>query len=554
MNVIEVENLVKYYPLKSGKSVKALDISELKVARGERVGLLGKSGSGKTTLLRILRGVEPFDRGRVLVDGVELTPESDREKLREVRKKTAIHLQRSFGLWSEKAVDNVIRALSYTIWGDEILPEEGTSLYEELLEKAMNILELVDLKHKAECWADVLSGGEKQRLVLARQLAKRPSVLLVDEFGTMTCPETRSKSIEILKRVNEELGITVIFSSHMPEIHRELAKRVIVLNRGVMIADGNVEEAIGRFLMEAEVPVGRENIKEGEKCLKSDKVCKGYYVIPGGKTLELDDVTFYVRKGEIIGLIGRSGSGKTVISRLLAGLELPDKGKILVKTENKWVNWISFGKESVNARRKIGILHQEFALPYWAVVRDLVAYRIKLKKEEVVKEAEDRARKLCMNEKLFDAIYRMTDLPKEEAEIRLKRLGLSYDIIDELFPRSEGDDTIEEEIYTILEELDLPVEILDRYTHELSGGEAVRLGIALAIITKPDILILDEPFGDIDPLTLRRVVNFLKRINIERKTTMIIISHQHDLIKEIADRVLIIQGNRIEECKRDAFI
>ncbi|MCS7103204.1 MAG: ATP-binding cassette domain-containing protein [Candidatus Korarchaeum sp.] len=521
-----------------------MDISELKITKGERVGLLGKSGSGKTTLLRILRGVEPFDGGRVVIDGIELTPESDKEKFREVKKRTAIHLQRSFGLWSEKTIDNVIRALSYTIWGDEILPEEGTSFYEELFERAMNILELVDLKHKAECWAEVLSGGEKQRLVLARQVAKNPSILLVDEFGTMTCPETRRKSIEVLKKINENLGITVIFSSHMPDIHEELAGRVIVLDKGVLVGDGSVEESLERFLSRTEASIIREDIKKGGENVKSDKVSKKYYVIPGGRTLELNDVTFSVRKGEIVGLVGRSGSGKTVISRLIAGLELPDKGKILIKTGKKWINWSSFGEENVRARRKIGILHQEFALPYWALVRDLISYRIRLKREDIVKEAEDKAKKLDINEKLFDVIYRMTDLPKEEAEIRLKRLGLSYDIVKELFTEGEEDIGV---IYPILEELDLPVEILERYTHELSGGESVRLGIALAAVTKPDILILDEPFGDIDPLTLRKVINFLKKINIEQQTTMIIVSHQHDLIREIADRVFMIRGDHVEE-------
>ncbi|RSN72836.1 MAG: ABC transporter ATP-binding protein [Thermoproteota archaeon] len=542
--MIKIENLVKYFPLKSGSSIKALDISELEIKKGERVGLLGKSGSGKTTLLRILRGVEHFDEGKVIIDGIELTPNSERDKFREVRKRTAIHLQRSFGLWSEKVVQNVIRALYYTIWGDEVLPEEDTSLYEELYEKAMKLLELVDLKHKAECWAEVLSGGEKQRLVLARQLAKNPSILLVDEFGTMTCPETRRKCIEILRRANEEMGVTLVFSSHMPEIHKELAKRVVLLDKGKVIASGETEDVLRKFLSEME-PSFSKRSKIGKDNVRADRVYKSYYVIPGGKTLELEDVVFSIKRGQIVGILGRSGSGKTVISRIIAGLELPDKGKVLVRTDEKWVDWSTFGNESVNARRKIGILHQEFALPYWAKVRDLISYRIRIKREEVVREAEKRATELGISEKLFDAIYRMTDLPKEEAEIRLMRLGLSYNIIKELFP--EAEESITDEIHEILEGLDLSLEILDRYSHELSGGEAVRLGIALAVMTKPDILILDEPFGDIDPVTLRKVSNFLKKFNSINGTTIIIISHQHDLVREMADRILVIKEGKLYE-------
>jgi methyl coenzyme M reductase system subunit A2 len=161
--IVQVRNLVKNYTLSSGKTLKALELDHLEVKRGELVGLLGKSGSGKTTLLRILRGAERFDEGEVVIDGIRLTPESTRGDFRSVMERTAIHLQRSFGLWSEKVVENVIRALAYPRLGEEVLPDWDEVLYEELHEEAMKLLEIVDLKHKAECWAEILSGGEKQR-------------------------------------------------------------------------------------------------------------------------------------------------------------------------------------------------------------------------------------------------------------------------------------------------------------------------------------------------------------------------------------------------------
>ncbi|NHW23183.1 MAG: ABC transporter ATP-binding protein [Archaeoglobales archaeon] len=541
--IVQVRSLVKNYTLSSGKTLKALELDHLEVKRGELVGLLGKSGSGKTTLLRILRGAERFDEGEVVIDGIRLTPESTRGDFRSVMERTAIHLQRSFGLWSEKVVENVIRALAYPRLGEEVLPDWDEVLYEELHEEAMKLLEIVDLKHKAECWAEILSGGEKQRLILARQLAKKPSILLLDEFGTMTCPETRKKAIETIKRVNQELGMTVLFSSHMPEIHRELATRVVLLDRGKIVDEGDAEEMISKFLKELEPPIMKRR-RIGGEVVRLENVRKRYYVVPGGQTLDMKNVSFSIRRGEIVGFIGRSGSGKTVLARLISGLELPDEGVVMLRPERKWVDFSKFGKRSVEVRRKIGVLHQEFALPFWAKVSELIAYKIRIKRESAVQEAMKRAEELGMSESLFDAIYRLTDLPKEEAEIRLRRLGLPYGIIKELFPESSEDLSA---IYPLLERMNLPAEILERQSHELSGGEAVRLGIALASITKPKILILDEPFGDIDPVTLRKVANFLKEMNHRDRTTMIVVSHQHDLVKEIADRIFLVEDGRVQE-------
>ena len=181
--LVTVENLVKIFRIAQEGAVRALDGVCLEVEKGEILGIIGESGSGKTTLLRILRGVEKFDEGLVRIVGVELKPSSNVEDFHKVRRITAIHLQRTFGLWSEPVVNNVIRALKYVEEGDERLPLEETSEYLEYRERAMELLRLVGLEHRADLWADVLSGGEKQRLILARQLAKKPKLLLLDDVG-----------------------------------------------------------------------------------------------------------------------------------------------------------------------------------------------------------------------------------------------------------------------------------------------------------------------------------------------------------------------------------
>jgi ABC-type polar amino acid transport system, ATPase component len=121
--MIKIENLSKTYHMEEGLKIKALDQVNLEVEKGEIVGIIGTSGSGKTSLLRVLRGVEPFDEGSITIDDVTVTPESNTYYSRKLREATAIHLQRSFGLWSESAINNVIRKLYGTKYGDEALTD-----------------------------------------------------------------------------------------------------------------------------------------------------------------------------------------------------------------------------------------------------------------------------------------------------------------------------------------------------------------------------------------------------------------------------------------------
>ena len=124
---------------------------------------------------------------------------------------------------------------------------------------------------------------------------------------------------------------------------------------------------------------------------------------------------------------------------------------------------------------------------------------------------------------------------------KLEKLGLSENIIKLLFPAIVDEFKPKE----VLDALDLPKEVLQKTPSQLSGGEKVRVAMALQLITKPKILLLDEPFGDLDPITLRDVANYLKKINDEFGTTIVLISHHVELIKEISDRAILIDEGRI---------
>lgn len=551
--MISIKNLSKSYKLDNGEEVKALNNINLEVKEGEIVGILGTSGSGKTTLLRILRGVEKFDEGEVRVERYTLKPDSSQFYFNQVKKETAIHLQRSFGIWPETVLDNVVRKLYGAKYGDEA----GTDFelaHDQFDKEAYELLELVGLKEKSGHLASVLSGGEKQRLIMARQLAKKPKVMLLDEPATMACPKTKQEILDAVKKINEELNITIVLVSHLPEIHKFLAEKVILLENGEIAKEGDVDEIIDEFLSDIEDPVDIKLESTDETLIKACDLDKRFYLLKGKDVLHMKDISFEVKRGDILSLVGPSGAGKTILLRMLGGMDVPDSGDVFFKLEKdgeiKWVDIRKASLDRMEVRRNIGFMHQEFALVYWATVQSQLAKKLGYKRFDMVQEAKERAREEGLPDILLDALYQLTDLPEREAKARLEQVGLEPSILDELFPKFPEAE-IAEQVADLFEALDLPLDILGRRSFELSGGQKVRAMLALVLVSKPDILLLDEPFGDLDPKTLRTVTNSLKRICKEFGTTIVMVSHNTDFIRELSNRAIFIDQGLLKDDTKD---
>lgn len=542
--MINVENVSKTYKMKDGGEIKALDNISFNVEKGEIVGIIGMSGSGKSTLLRILRGVESFDSGNITMDGAKVSHDSSAHYMHKLRDATAIHLQRSFGLWPETAIENVIRKLYGTKYSDETQTNMDYA-FDEFEDEAMELLRVVGLDDKAYHFAPVLSGGEKQRLIMARQLAKKPKVLLLDEPATMSCPKTKQEVLDAIKNINQKLGVTVIVVSHLPEIHEYLSDRLILMENGRILDEGSPDTIIKEFVKDMDTPEpSRDPSDIGEPVIKAEDLEKKFVLIKGGKVLEVKDINFNVKKGEIVSLIGPSGAGKTVLLRMVAGIDYPDDGKVYFKFNNEWVDMHQPGIKRMGVRRKMGFMHQEFALVHHATIKSQIASRLGIKGENVVGEAKKRAEELGIGDKVLDMLYQLTDLPEVEAKHQLEKIGLSPSILEELFP-SFPDTEIKEYAEKVFEALDLPLDILERRSYELSGGQKVRAAIALVLASQPDILILDEPFGDLDPITLRTVSNSLKKINKKFNTTILMVSHHVDFIEEVTTRAIMMEDGNL---------
>lgn len=542
--MIKVSNLSKTFHTKDGGKIDALKNVSLEVNTGEIVGIIGMSGSGKSTLLRILRGVESFDEGEISIGDVTVNADSNPYYFRKLRHATAIHLQRSFGLWAETTIENVIRKMYGAKYGDEGLTDFEFA-YDEFGEEAMRILKVVGLDHKADHFAPVLSGGEKQRLIMARQLAKKPQVLLLDEPATMSCPRTKQEILEAIKNINQELGVTVLLVSHLPEVHHYLSQRLILMENGQIVEEGRPDDIIEKFIkgMEPALP-GRDVKSIGGTIIRVDNLEKKFVLLKGGNVLRIKDLSFQVARGEILSLIGPSGAGKTVLLRMVAGLDQPEAGEVSYHLNGEWVDMHQPGLARMNIRRKMGFMHQEFSLVHHATIRDQLAARLGVKGEHTVDEAKKKAEELGISDLVLDMLYQLTDLPENEAKDKLEKLGLSADILDILFP-SFPDKKVKEYANPLFKALDLEMDILGRRSYELSGGQKVRATLALVLASQPEVLILDEPFGDLDPITLRMVSNSLKRINQNFNTTIVMVSHHVDFIEEVCTRALLMEEGRL---------
>lgn len=547
--MIKVENVSKTYQLDDGNSVIGLKDVSFEVKDGEILGIMGKSGSGKTTLLRALRGVEQIDEGKITVGDVSVEGGSSQFYYNQLKKVTAIHLQRSFGLWPDTVRENVLRKLYSRRYHDESSTDFEVA-ESEFGEEADKILELVSLTHKKDHYASVLSGGEKQRLIIARQLAKQPNVLLLDEPATMACPKTKQEILDAVKNINNELNITVIVVSHLPEVQKYLADRVILMEDGEIIKEGSPDEITEEFMAGMEPIVDIDNISTDEDVVDVKDIYKRFYLLTGGEVLQIEDINFKVQKENILSLIGPSGAGKTVLLRMLAGLDDSDSGDVLYQVDGEWHDIAIAGIGRMKIRSKLGFMHQEFALAHYAKVLDQFATRLGYKNQDVVNEARKRAERMGLSDELLDSLYLLTDLQESEARARLEQVGLLPDILDDLFPKFPETAT-REAVVDIFESLDLDLDILQRKSYELSGGQKVRVMLALILVSKPEFLLLDEPFGDLDPITLRIVTNSLKKISKKYKITIIMISHNTDFIKELSNRALFMDDGKIIDDSED---
>lgn len=242
MPLVELTDVHKTFPAARGRTpVEAIRGVDLTVEAGEIVGIVGYSGAGKSTLVRLINALETTTSGSVRVDGREVTGLKERE-LREVRLGIGMIFQQ-FNLFRSR-----------TVWGNIAYPLEVAGVpTQERNARISDLLHFVGLADKAHSHVEELSGGQKQRVGIARALATNPQLLLADEATSALDPDTTQEVLGLLRRVNRELGITIVVITHEMDVVRSLAHRVVVMEAGRIVEEGPVV----RVLSDPQQPVTR---------------------------------------------------------------------------------------------------------------------------------------------------------------------------------------------------------------------------------------------------------------------------------------------------------
>ena len=226
---IELRGLSKVYQIPGGE-VQALNNINLAIEQGDIYGIIGMSGAGKSTLIRCLNRLDTPTDGQVLIDGQNILAMSKKQLLQTRRRMAMIFQQ--FNLLMQK---NVARNVRYPL-------EIAGAPKKQANERVMELLKIVGLEEKANAYPAQLSGGQKQRVAIARALASNPEMLLCDEATSALDPMTTQSILELLKKINAELGITVVLITHEMAVIRQICNKVAILDGGRLVEQGTVDD------------------------------------------------------------------------------------------------------------------------------------------------------------------------------------------------------------------------------------------------------------------------------------------------------------------------
>lgn len=259
--IIEFRDVTRTFVTPEGDRIAALDHVNLSVREGEIHGVIGLSGAGKSTLVRCINGIELPTSGTVLVEGQNISALKRRE-LQKLRADIGMIFQ-SFNLMPSRTVqDNVALALI----------NSGLSRTQQN-KRIEELLEMVELSDRADRYPSELSGGQKQRVAIARALANHPRILLSDEATSALDPLTTESILSLLRRVNQELGVTVVIIAHQMPVIRDVCDRVAVMENGCIVERGDVRDVF----LKPQAALTRQFIETTSNLAKAEGIRSGRY-------------------------------------------------------------------------------------------------------------------------------------------------------------------------------------------------------------------------------------------------------------------------------------
>ncbi len=540
--LLSIENLAVDFRL-HGNPVPAVRDVSFSVCPGETVALVGESGSGKSVTAQAVMGILPraaeITAGQILytdpsehgktVDIAALEPES--ESMRQIRG-SSISIIFQEPMTSLSPVHTIGDQISEALFlHRDASFKEGIKLTEEMLRH----VGFPDPVRALRMYPFELSGGLRQRAMIAMAMICHPTLLIADEPTTALDVTIQARILKLIRELQNELGMALLLITHDLGVVANMADEVVVMYHGKIVESGPLKTLFNQpehpYLKALMNAVPRFDMAEGERLvpvreielvtgtigldkkpwskesrqlphLRVEDLSKSYSLRSGNwlsakssQMLAVDNVSFEVQQGECFGLVGESGCGKTTLSKIIMRAVKPDTGKIEYNNRGQLIDVRALnGEELMAFRQKMQFIFQD---PFSALSP------------------------------------RMT----------------IFDILREpLIVHKTGDQQVQRETTTeLMRMVGLDPRFLNRYPHSFSGGQRQRIGIARALALRPDLLICDEPVSALDVSIQAQVLNLLKDLQQELGLTYIFISHNLAVINYIADRIAVMCCGRIVE-------
>jgi peptide/nickel transport system ATP-binding protein len=517
--LLQVEKLQVAFSTRHGV-VEALHGIDISLEKGETLGIVGESGSGKSVtslaVMRLLDRAGKITAGRVRFEGRDITHVGHSD-LRQLRGSSL-----SMIFQNPRMALNPIRTVDQQIV--DVLAAHGRLSRASAREQALDLLRAVlirDPEARLTAYPHELSGGMCQRVMIAMAIACEPALLIADEPTTGLDVTTQQTVMELLARIKAERGMAMILITHDLGLAARWCDRISVMEAGRVVEQGPTEalfeapkHSYTRRLVAASptrhsvladlAPDGPRVVEKPHvhkpgtpPVLELVNVMKSF----GGPTPAVNDVSFRLPAGGALGLVGESGSGKSTLSRLICRLIDPDDGDIVFEGESiARIPSREFHKSPL--RRAIQIVFQD---PHDSLNPRHSAF-------------ESIAHPLRRLEGLRDGAV-LTSRVRDSAH----RAGL-------------------------------PMDLLERFPHQLSGGQKARVGIARALAPRPRLMILDEPTAALDVSVQAVILQLLDGIRREDGIGLLFVSHDLNVVRMLCDELVVLQAGQVVEAGRSQEI